>query len=168
MSTQQKVGQCLWKRAVRSRHSVMAIGSDRSSMLRREGYKKGLPPLAPLNSCFHTLPGPLGAAPEQPAPCLPSLEAALATQRSSPPEPSMPLSTTSSSQGTQLSAEGAAAQELETHVPPLSKPGERLPASEAVGSHICTSEPGFKSQLYLSLCDLGQVILLYEDQCFHL
>lgn len=120
MSTQQKVGQCLWKRAVRYRHSVMAIGSDRSSVLSREGYKKGLPPLAPLNSCFHTLLAPLGAAPGQLAPCLPSLEATLSTQclyplcSSSPPEPSMSLSRAGSSQGTGLSAEEAAL--LETHV----------------------------------------------------
>ena len=84
----RKVGQCLRKRAVRRRLSVMAIGFDSGFVLRREGYKKGLPPLAPLNSCFHTSPGPLGAAPEQLARafllhklhCLPSIWALSAHQ----------------------------------------------------------------------------------------
>lgn len=73
---------------------------------------------SPLNSCFHTLSGLLGSDPEQLALCLSSPEAALPTQclgplcSSSPPEPSQ-----AAAQNTELSTEGAAIEELETHVP---------------------------------------------------
>lgn len=136
MSTQQKVGQCLWKRAVSHRRSVMAIGSDRSSVLSREGYKKGLPPLAPLNSCFHALLGPLGTDG--------SMSSFPRSHASYPaPVPTLLIKRTRAFHAivqdrliTGHGAEcrgGGRARPGNPHPCPSSKPGERLAPLEAVG-----------------------------------
>lgn len=96
----------------------MAIGSDRSSVLSREECEKGLLLLFPTELLLpHVIrtsgvrPRAVGSVPSSP-------EAALPTQclgplcSSSPPEPSQ-----AAAQNTELSTEGAAIEELETHVP---------------------------------------------------
>lgn len=59
----------------------MPIRSDSSSVLSGEECEKGLLLLFPTKLLLRHLIGTVGSAPEQLAPCLPSLEAALPTQR---------------------------------------------------------------------------------------
>lgn len=107
----------------------MAISSDSSSVGRN--VRRAFYSFSPLNSCFYILSGLVGSAPEQLALCLPSLEAALPTQRLcplfiKPPEPSQAAAQCWLITGHRLGCDRAAMEGLETHYP-LAKPGERLP-----------------------------------------